>query len=145
MATLERAIQIAAEAHMGQRDKGNSPYILHPLRLMFRVETTVCRVVAVLHDVIEDSGWTLDGLRGEGFSEQVLEALDCLTKRDGEPYADFIERVRPNPLARLVKIADLEDNMDLSRIPELRVQDRRRITRYQAALAALRGSDDAVA
>ena len=137
MSTLERAIQIAVQAHMGQKDKGGEPYILHPLRIMFTMHTDLERIVAVLHDVVEDSEWTLDHLRDEGFPDQVLAAVDCLTRKSDEPYEDFIERVQINTLARTVKIADLEDNLDASRIPELTDKDIERIRKYQKALAVL--------
>jgi (p)ppGpp synthase/HD superfamily hydrolase len=134
---LERAIEIAVMAHTGQTDKAGAPYILHPLRVMLKQTSEETMIAAVLHDVVEDSVWSLDGLRAEGFSEAVLEALNCLTKRDGESYEDFIERVKPNPLARRVKRADLEDNMDISRIPEPTERDRERLKRYHQARQVL--------
>jgi (p)ppGpp synthase/HD superfamily hydrolase len=137
MSTLERAIQIAVQAHMGQKDKGGEPYILHPLRIMFKMHTDLERMVAVLHDVVEDSEWTLDHLRDEGFPDRVLAAVDCLTHRSNESYEDFIERVQVNILARTVKIADLQDNLDASRIPELTDKDIERIRKYQKALNVL--------
>ena len=137
MSTLERAIQIAVQAHMGQKDKGGEPYILHPLRVMFKMHTNLERMVAVLHDVIEDTEWTLDHLRDEGFSDHVLAAVDCLTRKSDESYEDFVKRVQVNTLARTVKIADLEDNLDTSRIPELTDKDVERIRKYQKALTVL--------
>src|SRR4051812_31424399 len=117
MSTLERAIAIAAEAHAGQVDKAGAPYILHPLRVMLSVETTDERIVAVLHDVVEDCpGWTAERLRDEGFSTAVLRGVDAVTKRDGESYESFVVRAAADPLGRAVKIADLRDNMDLRRI-----------------------------
>src|SRR5215475_6553427 len=100
MATLERAIMIAAQAHLGQRDKGGAPYILHPLRMMMRMESEAAMIAATLHDVVEDSDWTLDRLRAEGFSEEVLQAVDCLTRRDGETYEKFVARAQANAIAR---------------------------------------------
>ena len=117
MSTLERAIVIAAEAHAGVPDKAGAPYILHPLRMMMTMTSTEERIVAVLHDVCEDCpGWTLEILRGEGFSEEILAALDSVTKRKGEPYEEFVMRAVANPIGRRVKLADLVDNSDLSRI-----------------------------
>src|SRR5215471_9063502 len=101
---LERAIAIAVEAHHGQKRRNGSPYILHPLRVMASVETVPEKVVAELHDVVEDTDWTFDRLRGEGFPESLLEALDCVTKREGEPYEEFVKRSASNPLARRVKL-----------------------------------------
>lgn len=94
MSNLERAIAIAVEAHKGQKDKSGAPYILHPLRVMGRVNPDTEKIVAVLHDVIEDTRWTFDDLRKEGFSEDVIQAIDCVTKRDGESYEDFVKRRR---------------------------------------------------
>ena len=115
--TLERAIQIAVEAHAGQIDKANEPYILHPLRVMFDVQGEDARIVAVLHDVVEDcEGWSLGRLKDEGFSPAVLEALETVTKRDDdEDYMAFIKRAGANEIGRRVKMADLNDNMDMSR------------------------------
>ncbi|MBX3179567.1 MAG: HD domain-containing protein [Candidatus Hydrogenedentes bacterium] len=143
MATLERALVIAAEAHAGMTDKGGAPYILHPLRLMHQMTTADERIVALLHDVVEDSPWTLEALRAEGFSENVVAAVDGLTRREGEPYEDFIARGAANPLARRVKLADIEDNLDLRRLGELEEKDLARLQRYQRArrviLAAIAG------
>ena len=140
MPTLEDAIALAVEAHKGQRDKAGQTYILHPLRAMMRLETETERMVAVLHDVVEDSPWTLERLRALGYPEEVLGALDCLTKREGESYEAFIERVLPHPLARRVKRADLEDNMDVRRLPAVTAKDAERLARYRAAWARLQGA-----
>ncbi|MCY1075055.1 GTP pyrophosphokinase [Archangium lansingense] len=137
MPTLEDAIALAVEAHRGQRDKAGQTYILHPLRVMMRLETETERMVAILHDVVEDSPWTLERLRELGYPEEVLGALDCLTKREGETYEAFIERVLPHPLARRVKRADLEDNMDVRRLPAVTAKDAERLARYRAAWARL--------
>jgi (p)ppGpp synthase/HD superfamily hydrolase len=137
MATLEKAIQIAAQAHAGQKDKFGAPYVLHPLRMMMRMESETAMMAAVLHDVVEDSDWTLERLRGEGFSEEVLQAVDCLTNRNGESYDEFIARVETNAIARQVKIADLEDNMNVKRIGEMSPKDLARIEKYHRAWRAL--------
>lgn len=138
MTTLERAIAIAVQAHSGAVDKGGHPYILHPLRVMLSVTTEEERIAAVLHDVVEDSDWTLEQLRREGFSEVVLQALDALTRRKDEEYMDFVRRAGANSVARRVKLADLADNMDVSRLPEPTEKDRARIEKYQEAVALLR-------
>lgn len=135
---LEDAIALAVQAHRGQRDKAGQTYILHPLRVMLRLETDTERMVAVLHDVVEDSAWTLEQLRALGYPEEVLGALDCLTKREGESYEAFIERVRPHALARRVKLADLEDNMDVRRLVAVTPKDAERLARYRAAWARLK-------
>jgi (p)ppGpp synthase/HD superfamily hydrolase len=142
MANLERAIEIAVLAHKGALDKSGTPYILHPLRLMFGIEDIEGKIVAILHDVVEDSKpphrWGLQELEAEGFSAKVMEALDCVTKRQDEPYEAFIERILPNPIAGRVKIADLLDNMNLVRLGrEITEKDVARLRKYQRALARL--------
>jgi (p)ppGpp synthase/HD superfamily hydrolase len=136
--TLEDAIALAVEAHRGQRDKAGQTYILHPLRVMMRLESETARMVAVLHDVVEDSPYTLERLRELGYPGEVLDALDRLTKREGETYEAFIERIRPHPLARKVKLADLEDNMDVRRLPAVTPKEAERLARYRAAWARLK-------
>ena len=136
-ATLEDAIIIAVEAHRSQKDKAGAAYITHPLRLMLQMETEPEQMVAVLHDVVEDSKMTLEGLRERGFSEQVVEAVDGVTARAGENYEDFILRAKPNPLARKVKMADLRDNMRMDRIAKLKPKDLKRLARYHRALRVL--------
>jgi (p)ppGpp synthase/HD superfamily hydrolase len=118
---LERAIALAVEAHLGHNYSGRWPYILHPLRVMAQMETDTERIVAILHDTVENEGDRVSfaRLRQEGFSEEIVQAVDCLTRRDGEPYAAMIERIAPNPLARRVKLADLADNLDLLRKSDL--------------------------
>ena len=118
---LERAIALAVEAHAGHWVRADRPYILHPLGVMARMETIPERIVAILHDTVENEGDRVSfaRLRQEGFPEDIVRAIDCLTRRDGEPYADMIERIAPNPLARRVKLADLADNLDLLRQSEL--------------------------
>ena len=139
MSTLERAIAIAAEAHSGAQDKAGQPYILHPLRVMLAVNSTDERIAAAFHDVLEDTDWTVDRLRQEGFTETVLNALEALTKDEDEEYLAYVRRAAANPVARAVKLADLEDNMDLSRLPSPTDRDRERIKRYKAAASLLEG------
>jgi (p)ppGpp synthase/HD superfamily hydrolase len=115
MATIERALRIAAEAHEGQVDKQGLPYILHPLRVMDAVEGLEAKVVAVLHDVVEDTDVTMDDLEAAGFSRAVLDAMRRVTHADGEPYADYVIRCKADPIAVRVKLADLADNTRLSR------------------------------
>ena len=139
MSTLERAIGIAAEAHAGQTDKGGAPYILHPLRVMMGVEGERARIAAVLHDVVEDTAWTFDDLRREGFDEAVVAALDGLTRREGETYLDFCRRAAGNELARQVKLADIDDNLDPARVAALPEENRSLADRYRKARAILLG------
>ena len=141
MSSLDKAIEIAARAHAGQKSKAGAAYILHPLRLLFMMDTEMEMLVAVLHDVVEDNdAFSLASLREEGFSEAVLEALDCVTKREGEAYEDFIGRVERNELATKVKMADLEDNMRPLRIPVLKDKDLERLDKYHKAYRVLEKS-----
>lgn len=135
---LEHAIALAAKAHAGQVDKAGAPYILHPLRMMLRLETLDERMVAVLHDVVEDCGITLEQLRAEGFSDDVVAGVEALTRLEDETYEAFIERAGRSPLGRRVKLADLEDNSDLSRITSPTARDFERLEKYRRAIAALR-------
>jgi (p)ppGpp synthase/HD superfamily hydrolase len=133
MATLDRAIEIVVEADRNQQDKAGAPYILHPLRVMMSFETEKEMTVAVMHDVVEDSLWTAERLRDEGFSEEIVQAVACVTKVIGESYEQFAERTKTDELARRVKIADLEDNMDMRPIAELTGQDLERFHKYHRA------------
>jgi len=137
LSTLERAIQIAVEAHAGQTDKADRPYILHPLRVMFAVDDDDARTAAVLHDTLEDTSITVDQLREEGFGEEIIEAVEALTKMEGEDYTAFVERAARNPIARRVKLADIEDNMDLFRLEAIGEEDLERITKYHRARQVL--------
>lgn len=136
-ANLEDAIALAVEVHRGGKDKSGQPYILHPLRVMFRCETEIEKIVAVLHDVVEDTDHTFDDLRNLGYAEEVIAALDCVTKREGESYDQFVERAASNPVARKVKIADIEENMDVRRLPNLGEKDWERMKKYLAAWRTL--------
>ena len=149
MNTLAKAIAIASTAHLSHApDKGGSAYILHPLRMMMRMTTDEERMVAVLHDVIEDhrdEGYTFEFLAKEGIPDVVIEALRCVTKTDeeerlkDEAYESFIRRAAANPIAKAVKLADLEDNMNMLRITDLKVEDITRLTRYHASWHLLKG------
>jgi (p)ppGpp synthase/HD superfamily hydrolase len=142
MSTLERAIVIAAEGHAGMTDKAGAPYILHCLRVMLAMSAANERIVGVLHDVIEDcASWTLDRVRGEGFSEEIVVALDSVTKRDGEDYFSFVRRAAANPIGRKVKLADLKDNSDLTRISAPTERDIERIEKYRRAIAIIEQVD----
>jgi (p)ppGpp synthase/HD superfamily hydrolase len=139
---LERAIEIAVEAHKGVVDKGGNPYVLHPLRMMFAVSNEEEKIVAVLHDVIEDAaGWEFERLEKEGFSAIVIDALRSVTKiTEDEDYDAFVERAMSNPIGRQVKISDIKDNLDVTRIGELTEKDMKRLNKYKKALARLTGT-----
>jgi (p)ppGpp synthase/HD superfamily hydrolase len=117
------------------KDKGGAPYILHPLRMMIALSSPDERIVAILHDVCEDCpGWTLDRLRAEGFPDHIITALESVTKREGESYEVFVGRAAANPIGRQVKLADLTDNCDLSRITTPTESDHQRIEKYRRAI-----------
>ena len=140
MSTLQRAIEIATEAHKGQFDKSGKDYIEHPLRVMEMGKTEEEKIVGVLHDVVEDTDWTFEALSEEGFSKAVVDALRCVTKiSENENYDDFIERIKKNPLAVAVKINDLSDNMDIRRLPYLSDKDVKRLKKYLKAYKKLMG------
>jgi (p)ppGpp synthase/HD superfamily hydrolase len=125
------ALAISAWVHANQRDKAGAPYALHPIRMMMRLDTDEARIAALLHDVIEDiPGWSGKRLRREGFCADVVAAVEALTKREGEDYDAFIRRAAVNPIALRVKQMDLEDNLNLLRLSELRDQDIERIKKY---------------
>ncbi|GIW40957.1 MAG: hypothetical protein KatS3mg076_1534 [Candidatus Binatia bacterium] len=130
--------------HRGQKDKAGEPYILHVLRVMTAMSDDTSRMAAVLHDVVEDSHYTLEDLRAAGFPEEVLDAVDALTRRPGESYEAFVRRAAAHPVARRVKLADLEDNLNLRRLPSLTRRDLERLERYRAAWALLAKEADEV-
>ena len=138
MGTLERAIEIAAEAHAGQLDKTGAPYIAHPMRIMARFlrdKHETYAIIAALHDVVEDSDWTLDDLRSEGFAEDIVEAVGVLTRSKRDTYLAYVERAAKHPLARWVKQADLMDNINEDRLEKLPEPDRSRLRKkYSEAL-----------
>jgi GTP diphosphokinase / guanosine-3',5'-bis(diphosphate) 3'-diphosphatase len=131
MSTLERAIEIAAKAHSGQVDKAGQPYVLHPLRVMLSVGAVQERMAAVLHDVVEDTSITLSDLAREGFPSEVIAAVEALTKLPGESRLDAAHRAAADAIARVVKLADVTDNMDLSRIAKPSEKDVARLKEYE--------------
>lgn len=128
---LSQAILIATTKHAGQIDKGGNPYILHPIRVALSLSTYEEMIVGVLHDVIEDTDCTYEDLTKLGFSSEITTALECLTKRPGETKIEAAHRAASNRLACAVKIADVTDNMDLSRIPYPSDSDYERVNKYR--------------
>ena len=112
------AMDIAYNAHHGQRDKGGAPYVFHPFHLAEQMETEVEVTAALLHDVVEDTDWTFEGLLEAGISTEVVEVLRFLTHPEGEPYMDYVRRLLPNPVARKIKLADIRHNGDMTRLSE---------------------------
>lgn len=141
MNIVDLALSIATDAHKGQTDRGGNDYINHPVFVASLVDTEDEKVTALLHDVIEDTPVTIDDLRNQGIPENVLDALQLLSKKPGTPYFPYIERIKTNPLATAVKLADLTHNSDISRIPEPSENDSRRVRKYQRAMAFLRDTE----
>ena len=139
---LQRAIEIAIDAHKGTYDKAGNPYILHPLRVMLSLDTEDEMIVGVLHDVVEDCPpWSFGALAAEGFSETVIEALKSVTKHsDDRDYMAFIERSKSNPVGRKVKLADINDNLNTKRLKEVTEKDAKRLTKYLKALEFLKSN-----
>ncbi|EGK86040.1 bifunctional (p)ppGpp synthetase/guanosine-3',5'-bis(diphosphate) 3'-pyrophosphohydrolase [Microcoleus vaginatus PCC 9802] len=134
---LKRAIALAAKAHEGQVDKAGNPYLDHPLFVMENVNSLEEKIVAVLHDAVEDSELTLEQLRSEGFPEALVSAIAAITKIEGEAYPAYLERVIANPIALQVKIADVTHNLDISRIANPTEADFQRIAKYKKVLNQL--------
>lgn len=138
MDLIEKSIELALRAYTGQKDKAGETYILHPLRIMAKMEGAKEKSVALLHDVIEDSEITARQLLESGIPEDVVDAVEALTKRDGESYEAFLLRVKANLLATKVKIADIEDNINVLRLKSLEGKDLERVAKYHKAWRFLR-------
>ena len=133
MKLIETSLQIALRAYAGKTDKAGREYILHPLRVMAKMNTDLERSAALLHDVIEDSDITPAQLLAEGIPAEVVEAIQYLSKNEGEDYQDFVARAKRNKIAARVKIADIEDNIDVLRLSSLDEWDLARIKKYHTA------------
>lgn len=127
------ALQIALRAHKGQKDKSGRDYILHPIRVAERCKNPEAKIAALLHDTLEDTDVTTDYLREQGFPEEIIEGVMAVTKRECETYEDFVRRAAENPIGREVKMADLEDNMDIRRLKEVTDKDVERLRKYLKA------------
>ena len=132
-----KALRLAYEAHAGQFDKSGVPYVFHPLHLAEQMDDEDSIVAALLHDVVEDTAYSLADLRAMGFPEKALEAVALLTHDPAEPYLSYVARVKENPVARRVKLADLRHNSDLSRIGKVTERDLERVEKYAAAIRLL--------
>lgn len=132
-----KALKLACDAHQGQLDKSGLPYVLHPFHLAEQMNTEETVTVALLHDVAEDTDYTLEDLRQMGFPDAVMDALALLTHDPAVPYLDYVERLKSNPVARAVKLADLTHNSDLSRLPVVTEADLERVEKYKKAMSIL--------
>lgn len=135
--SIDKALEIASAAHAGQVDKAGEPYINHPIAVAAMVEGESAKIVALLHDVVEDTDLTFEDLRQHGISDECLDALERLTHRWGDSYSKYIDGIKGNRLARVVKLADLKHNSDLSRIANPTKKDLKRVEKYKKAIAIL--------
>lgn len=134
---LEKAIQLVVKHHSGQVDKAGQPYIMHLIRVMIKGQTDTEKICGVLHDIVEDTDCTFQTLKDEGFSDEIIDIVSCVTKINNEPYEDFISRILKNSIAVKVKINDLEDNMNLNRLNKITIKDTERLKKYNKALVRL--------
>ena len=138
MSTLEKAIALAATQHAGQLDKGGQAYILHPLRLMLQFSNPTLQIIAVLHDILEDTATTAEDLKALGFSAEIIKSIQALTKQTSESRLQAAKRTTLNPLATQVKYVDVLDNMNLSRINNPTARDFARLEEYKEVLEILK-------
>ena len=135
----KKALKLCFEAHKDQKDKSGLPYVFHPFHLAEQMTDEATVVVALLHDIVEDTPYTLDDLRNMGFPQEVTNALALMTHDKRVPYMEYVAKIRENPIARAVKLADLEHNSDLSRLDELTTADWARVMKYMQAIELLEG------
>lgn len=133
----KKTIKLCFEAHRNQTDKSGLPYVFHPFHVAEQMPNEETTIVALLHDVIEDTSYTIDDLRKMGFSEEVLDALDLMTHDKNVPYMEYVAKISENEIARTVKLADLRHNSDLTRLDEIDDKARNRIEKYKAAIRLL--------
>ena len=133
----KKAMRLSFKAHEGQLDRCGIPYVTHPLHLAEQMPDEDCTVAALLHDVVEDTDYTLEDLRRMDFPPRALEAVALLTHDPAEPYLDYVARLKQNPVARTVKLADLRHNSDLTRLDTVTERDLARVEKYAAALRLL--------
>ncbi len=136
----KKALKLCFEAHKNQVDKSGMPYVFHPFHVAEQMTDEATTIVALLHDVVEDTDYTLEDLAAEGFGKDILEAVALMTHEDDVPYLDYVAKLKDNPIARAVKLADLAHNSDLSRIGEIDDETRERLEKYQKAIALLKGN-----
>ncbi|MCR2033128.1 GTP pyrophosphokinase [Anaerofustis stercorihominis] len=135
---IKKAINLAFNAHEGQTDKGGMAYIMHPFYIESKLNEEDEIITALLHDTLEDSNLTKEDLLNEGFSTDIIEAIDTLTKKQDD-YFDYIYKVKKNDLARKIKLLDLKHNMDLTRLEKITNKDIKRNERYKKAIEILNG------
>ena len=133
----KKALKLSFEAHKNQVDKSDMPYVYHPFHLAEQMETEETIIVALLHDVVEDTNYTLDDIRAMGFPDSVVDALALMTHDKTVPYMDYVAKIKHNPIAKAVKLADLKHNSDLSRLDIADEEALRRVKKYAVAIKLL--------
>ena len=133
----KKAMKLCFKAHKDQVDKSGMPYVFHPFHVAEQMTDEATTIVALLHDVVEDTDYTLEDIAAEGFGEDILEAVALMTHEDDVPYLDYVAKLKDNPIARAVKLADLAHNSDLSRIGEIDEETKQRLEKYKKAKAIL--------
>lgn len=134
----KKALKIAYEAHKDQKDKAGLPYVFHPFYLAEQMNDECSTCVALLHDVVEDSHYTIQDLIDSGFSKEIIDAIKILTRSKNTPYFEYIKNIKNNSIATRVKIEDLKHNLDVSRLNQITRDDFERIEKYQKALSILK-------
>jgi len=133
----KKALKLCFEAHKAQLDKSGMPYVFHPFHLAEQMKDETTTVVALLHDVIEDTDYTFNDLIAMGFDGAIIDAIELMTHEEGVPYMDYVEKIKSNPIAREVKLADLIHNSDLSRLDAPTEKDKMRVEKYRKAIVLL--------
>ena len=131
------ALKLCFEAHLNQKDKSGLPYVFHPFHLAEQMEDENTTIVALLHDIVEDTPCTIDELRNIGFDNQIIEAISLMTHDKSVPYMEYIRQIKLNPIAKAVKLADLKHNSDLTRLDVITEKDLKRVEKYQTAISIL--------
>ena len=137
----KKAMRLCFDAHRDQEDKSGLPYVFHPFHLAEQMTNEITATVALLHDVAEDTPITLEDIRAEGYPPEVTDALALLTHRKGVPYLDYVAKLKKNPVARAVKLADLRHNSDLTRLNVVDEEALKRVKKYRAAIELLESPD----
>lgn len=133
----KKALKLCFEAHKAQLDKSGMPYVFHPFHLAEQMKDENTTIVALLHDVIEDTDYTFNDLIAMGFDGAIIDAIELMTHEEGVPYMDYVEKIKSNPIAREVKLADLRHNSDLSRLDAPTEKDKMRVEKYRKAIVLL--------
>lgn len=133
----KKALRLCFDAHRDQMDKSGSPYVFHPFHLAEQMDTEETTVVALLHDVVEDSDYTLEDLKEMGYPASIIDALTLMTHDPSVPYMEYVKAISTNPIASKVKMADLQHNSDLTRLDKIDAKALARVEKYAAAIKLL--------